>query len=354
MKRAVTLQDIAHKLSVSKATVSLALRGDKRVGAETRELVKRTAEELGYRPDATMTQLMERVRSTTPQPYQATLAVINTDPNRVVFDFVTSYKEWLDGVKERADMRGYKLDSFWLHEPGMTEDRLIEILRSRNIEGVLVPATNHYNSLPGQFGRIWELFCCVVMGIRHTTPILNFASNDQYATGLDAVTALHELGYNRVGLAMLEIVHQIVDGRFVAGYETGRRLCGCDEDIPPLIFPDRKRGVDLLHRWIKKHKPQAILGIDRDMIRWVRDFGYDVPGDIALAHLDHHADMVGWAGMEQHNRLVGSAAVDLLINQISFGQPGPPAVPTCTLVSSTWVPGPSVASRRKQGKICPF
>ena len=49
--------------------------------------------------------------------------------------------------------------------------------------------------------------------------------------------------------------------------------------------------------------------------------------------------------MEQNNKLVGSAAVDLLVSQIYFDQKGPPETPASTLIASRWVEGPSVTSR---------
>ena len=46
-----TLQDIAKRAGVGKATVSLALRNDPKISAATRERVRAIAEELKYRPD---------------------------------------------------------------------------------------------------------------------------------------------------------------------------------------------------------------------------------------------------------------------------------------------------------------
>ncbi|SEN23182.1 substrate-binding domain-containing protein [Lihuaxuella thermophila] len=48
MKKKVTMQDIADRLNISKNSVSQALRGKEGVSEETRELIKRVAEEMGY------------------------------------------------------------------------------------------------------------------------------------------------------------------------------------------------------------------------------------------------------------------------------------------------------------------
>ena len=48
---AVTLEDIAEKLNVSKVTVSKALRGHPDISAETAKKIKKTAREMGYSPN---------------------------------------------------------------------------------------------------------------------------------------------------------------------------------------------------------------------------------------------------------------------------------------------------------------
>jgi LacI family transcriptional regulator len=48
---AVTLRDIAQRTGVNEATVSRALNGDPRISAVRREQIRRTAREMGYRPN---------------------------------------------------------------------------------------------------------------------------------------------------------------------------------------------------------------------------------------------------------------------------------------------------------------
>lgn len=60
MDKRVTIYDIAEKLGVSTATVNRALTGKPRVKEETRALVIKTAEELGFRPNALARSLARR------------------------------------------------------------------------------------------------------------------------------------------------------------------------------------------------------------------------------------------------------------------------------------------------------
>ncbi len=54
----VTLSVIAAHVGCSKNTVSLALRGDSQIPESTREVIRKAADKLGYRPNAVVSHLM--------------------------------------------------------------------------------------------------------------------------------------------------------------------------------------------------------------------------------------------------------------------------------------------------------
>jgi hypothetical protein len=77
--------------------------------------------------------------------------------------------------------------------------------------------------------------------------------------------------------------------------------------------------------------------------------GMSVPGDIGVVHLDKTAEMDS-AGMQQNNRHVGRAAVDMLIGQLHRNEFGIPPFQKGMFIMSTWVQGSTV---RKQDKPAP-
>ena len=217
-----TMHDVAARAGVGKATVSLALRNDPRLRPETRRRIQKLAAKMGYRTNATVANLMAQLRASRPPNYQATIGLVNvaTDPKSITG--IRTFRDWAQGCTQRAVQLGYGIDSFWLHEPGISPDRLAEILESRNIHGIIVVALLDKVGLPYAFHTIWQRFACVVVGVRPIWPPLNFCSNDQFATALHATRHLSQYGYRRMGLVISPEVDTMVDRRFSAGFWAGQ------------------------------------------------------------------------------------------------------------------------------------
>src|SRR5690554_4152811 len=64
MWKMATIYDIAEKCNVSSATVSRALKDDPRISDKTKELVKKTADDLNYHPNAIAKSLKSGKSST--------------------------------------------------------------------------------------------------------------------------------------------------------------------------------------------------------------------------------------------------------------------------------------------------
>jgi LacI family transcriptional regulator len=67
--------------------------------------------------------------------------------------------------------------------------------------------------------------------------------------------------------------------------------------------------------------------------------GIRVPEQTGLIQLEWRPDHPDWSGMNQHNDVVGEAAVEMLIGMIHNNEHGVPFFPRATLIGSTWVEG---------------
>src|ERR1051325_4692375 len=146
-----SMQDIAERARVSRATVCLALRNDPRLLAATRERVQTIARELGYRPDPVMSLHMARVQARKPVKEVGTLGFITAFPTRLGWRNTSGlYLDYFEGASERAHQLGYRIEEIWSKEAGMTGKRLTSILHARNIRGLLIaplPASHGHLSL---------------------------------------------------------------------------------------------------------------------------------------------------------------------------------------------------------------
>ena len=188
------MAQIAERAGVSKNTVSLALRGSPRIGAETRARIERIAAELGYRRNAAVGCLMAELRRSGSARFAATLALLNANEDPDAFRTHPTVPSYVAGVKRRATALGYGLDEFWLHDPRIGGERLASILRARGIRGALVVGLLRTNRLPERMSTVWDEFPAVVTGVRTRSPELSFTCADQYALALNAYEQAWKLG----------------------------------------------------------------------------------------------------------------------------------------------------------------
>lgn len=339
------MQQIADAAGVGKATVSLALRNDPRLRAETRKRIQEIARKMKYRPNPTVANLMAQLRASQTPKYQAAVACINAARDRNILRTVGTFRQWMKGCEARAAQLGYSLDEFWLYDPEVTPERLAKILHSRAIRGLIIAAIHERTSLPPEFDELWAQFACVVVGIRPIRPALHFASNDQFSTAEQSVEHLIELGYKRPGLALSNEVDELVDHRFSAGYWIGQNLLPKAERIPPFAFT--RNGRRSFETWMERCKPDSIVCIHEDIRTWLADMGLRAPKDIGLVHLDLTPGLDGWSGMDQHNDMVGAAALDMLIGQLHRNESGIPDFPKCLMIESSWVRGKTVLAKKR-------
>jgi len=106
------------------------------------------------------------------------------------------------------------------------------------------------------------------------------------------------------------------------------------------------RQMAALWQWLQWHKPDAVLTSDMEVPRMIRDFGYRIPRDIALAGTTV-VDIPGVdAGIDQHAEAIGRTAVETLLKQINVHERGSPRFPSRILVESSWQDGKSLPPRR--------
>jgi DNA-binding LacI/PurR family transcriptional regulator len=338
------MADIAESSGVSKNTVSLALRGSSRVSVQTRALVERCAATLGYKRNAAIGCLMAEMRRTGSARFEATLALLNANKDKHAFRNHPTLPVYVAGARRRAEMLGYALDEFWLHDPEISGERLASILRARGIRGAVVIGLLQTNQLPTRMSCVWDEFPSVVTGVRTRDPELSFAGADQYGLALRAYEKAWSLGYRRPALVLDPVIDALIDGRFTAGFLIGQQTF---RPRGPRLRPftqieQARQDLGCFRSWLDQYKPDVLFTLYHEVEEWLKSCGYRTPKDIGLIQYEWRSQRPHWAGMEQRNDLVGEAAVDLLVSMIHNGLSGVPKQPIATQVTSQWVAGKTI------------
>lgn len=341
--RPVTMQVIADQVGFSKNTVSLALRGDPSISAATRELIKKTADQLGYQPNAVVSHLIAQLRAGRTARFQAKLALINAHRDPKAFRTHATIPAYVAGCERRGLQLGYTFDHFWLHDPKLKAASLGRILRTRGIKGLILVGLMDHNQLPAPLQPVWAEFPCVVTGVRTRDPALSFSCVDHHDLVIQAFERALALGYTRPALVVEERIDRLVEGRFSGAMLTAQRGLPASRRVPAFMGVQQSRADGRPFRqWFDRHKPDVLLSLYNIVFPWLKDHGRRVPQDVGVIQLEWRASHPEVAGMNQHNDAVGEAAVDMVVGQIHRNESGIPAFPRATLIGASWVDGSSV------------
>jgi LacI family transcriptional regulator len=311
--------DIARDLGVSLMTVSKALRSHSDISEGTRTRVLKRAQELDYRPNWIARSLV------TKRTYVVGL---------VIPDIMNSFfAEAAKGIARKFEPLGYQIFISSSEENAAVEERQIEMLLARAVDGLIVASTQ-----PGARGSL--LATLDTRGIPYVLidrmPAgldANFVGVRDEEIGAMATTHLIEQGCRRIahlrgpaiplGAGRLRGFNRalakhglkarpgyIVSGQHndVYGYEAMRQLL----KLNPL--PD---GVFCYNDPVAAGAVKAVL-----------EAGMDVPNDIAIigAGNVHYSDLlrVPLSTIDQSSSLIGETAAELLTGFIEAKTPIPP------------------------------
>lgn len=335
-----SLGRIAEQAGVSRAAVSMALRNHPRIPSSTRERIQKIAKEMGWKPNPLLAEAMSAIRAGQPPVDRVTLAWITTGPRRDDWQTSDFDVRCHAGAVERAENAGYRLETFWMGDANNNPDRLGDILYNRGIVGVLIAPLREPDNLPMQ----WERFAAATVAHTLISPRLHSA-NDNHVAGMQVCVArLHACNRRRIGLALsAKLDHRVADlwsaGYLLETFEEGLadpKLLHRPEDVV-----DEANFI----RWVKKAKPDAIIGTKRQIPAWLEKAGYNVPKDIAYAGLDLNSSNGETAGIFQDARAIGAGAIDMIAGQLLRHERGIPEKPKTSIIDGHWIQGATMPKK---------
>lgn len=312
MKR-VTIKDIAKHLSVSVSTVSRALVDDKTIRKETKELVLKAAQELGYRPNPVATNL--RYGRTN------TIGVI-------VPEMVTPFASTvIKGIQSVLYPLGFKVVIADSQENSFRELENLTMLEGFMVDGLIIGLCN-YTENKSQYLRLQK------MGM----PMVFY---DRIPHGLDVSQVLVD-DYNK---AFLLVEHLIRKGCkkiiYIKGpdyvYNSVERYRGYRDALLKFNISlnadsvqetglEIENGCLVVDSLIERNVAfDAIFAFTDTLaigaMNRLRELGYSVPSDVAIASFSGSilSSIVypKLTTVEPHLELMGEVAAQLLLDKLN-------------------------------------
>jgi DNA-binding LacI/PurR family transcriptional regulator len=332
----VTMKEVAAAAGVSAATVSRALGLDPQIPVATRTRIQKLATKLGYVPDPLLSAFARRRRGKSSGSEVTTLAYVTNFPTADEWRANPFYAPMFQGASGHAARNGYKLEHFWLGEPGMTGERLSRILYSRGIVGLIVAPTPVARS---RLTLDWSRFSCVTIAYSLLRPDLHRVTPHHFHSLLNADRKLRRLGYTRIGFCIYEGTSGRVDDLWLAAALLTQRRHP-ESPLKVFLFTD-----DTRHRvpeWARSEQLEVLVSDNPQALAQLRSAGIRSPGEIDFATLNWVKTEPEIAGINQRPAAIGAAAVDLVVAQIRRGERGIPEIPVTSMVEGAWVNGPSL------------
>ncbi|MDD5351495.1 MAG: LacI family DNA-binding transcriptional regulator [Chthoniobacteraceae bacterium] len=364
MSTLLTIRQLAVLAGVSRTTVSLALRNHPSIPESTRNRILTLAKEHGYTPDPLVSTLMNQLRTSRKKRDVEKLAY---------FTFWNTPDGWRENINEfayytgaceRAAQLGYEIEHFWAKEPGISSARMSRILYTRGIRGVV------FGPLPRHLGHVsldWRYFACAALGLTIVRPLLHRASHSYHDGMMLTLRTLRRMGYKRIGFANSALFDQRVKHGWLSGFLTFQHQLPAAQCVPPLLVPEWNFGRHMtrpfasspdigLHalgsalawnpdkfvKWVEQFRPDVVVSNTCHPLVFLREMGVRVPEEIGFASLHRLLDTDPIAGIDRLPRMIGSAAVDLVVAQLQNNEFGLPERAKTVVIEGVWRDGPTV------------
>lgn len=182
-----TLEEVAARAGVSRATASRAINGGSRVSPQAMAAVQKAVTALGYVPNRAARSLVTRRADS--------VALVVPEPDERVFTD-PFFSDWLRGVTTALEPTEIQL-VLLLSRPGDGSERTLRYLRHRHVDGVLV--ISHHRG-DGLTTEIADLGLPCVFGGRPWSEAdrISYVDVDNRAGGRLATQVLVERGCRRI------------------------------------------------------------------------------------------------------------------------------------------------------------
>lgn len=339
--RSPTLREIAARLGVCHATVSLALRNHASLPPATRLRIQTAAREMGYKNNPLVNALLTQVRSRHVQHRGEVVMWLTTLPAEE-WQALPSVVIGLEAARPRAEWLGLRLDVMSIGPRGEHWPQVRRVLKARGVKALLLPQLP-LDLLPLDIP--WTDFAVVSISYSFTQAEVHRVVNAHFNGMMTCYKKLREAGRRRIGLVLRRDDDDRAHHYWFSGFMGASKLEG-GASLRPLLLDTMEDGEASFVEWFEKARPDAIIGLSRHyVLKWLQKCGAKVPADVAYVCLDARLDDVRpEAGIRQSWGEIFRTAVELIAAQLAHNECGLPSVPKVTLIDGVWCDGDTFTS----------
>ncbi|MFI7596916.1 LacI family DNA-binding transcriptional regulator [Actinoplanes sp. NPDC049681] len=275
-----TLEAVARRAGVSRATVSRVVNGSTTVAVAIRDAVNQAVEELGYVPN-------QAARSLVTQRTESIALILPETASRVFSDDMF-FPAIIRGVSMELEAADKQL-VLMMAGSTASHDRVERYAMAGHVDGVMFASMHGADPLPGALAR---LGIPVVCSGRPMTPAefpVPYVDVDHI--GGVAVAVRHLLGIGRRRIATIAGPQDMVAGiDRLTGYRTALDEAGLAEHVAVGDFT-RDSGIQAMRRLLADDPQLDAVFVASDMmahgaLQVLKDAGRRVPDDVAVVGFD--------------------------------------------------------------------
>ncbi|MCR4402019.1 MAG: LacI family transcriptional regulator [Firmicutes bacterium] len=328
---AVTIKDIAKIVGVSPTAVSRALNDHRDIGEETREKIKRVAQELGYRRNAIARGLVTKKTDT------IGLFVLGRGPTGFGDPFAY---EVILGVMDTVSAAGYDLVLYGVGGPsegGRPNGRscvrsYVGKCKERQVDAVIMMGLRTDDP---QYRSLSELDVpCVLIDVAPPGDGIGFVASDNVLGSKTATEHLISLGHRKIGM-LNGHAHATVSGERLEGYKIALMNAGIPYD-PALTFEgdfSSECGAQAAEYFMmlpRDTRPTAVVAASDLMaiglVQTLKAMGLSIPQDVSVVGFDDipsasHVDPP-LTTVRQARYDLGATAARMVLGRLQDGRSG--------------------------------
>lgn len=315
MKNAyVTMKDIANKLNCSVTTVSKAFKNHPDLNRETRDLILKTADEMGYVKNYSASILRKKKTNIIG-------VLIASAPNPF-------YSAIFFGIESTARKHGYQIIFANSQRDIKIQEDSIRMFQERRVDGIIIAPVEASRNRGDQFS-----FSNIqgIVGFSRDGGEYDMVYSDEYQGGYDATAHLIKQGCRRIVMLNSYCPQRLSMNR-TKGYLNALSEAGIEKDDKLLVScehydPDHRmnEGYFAIKRCIEEGiRFDGIFGYNDILIygaiKALKEKGLSVPGDVALVgydDLDYSGIMTPTLSSVYYSKdEMGSVITELLLKRI--------------------------------------